>query len=155
VVGFAFDWAATKAVGRFAIKYYGDGGTSVAMLPPAEPISLATWAGRSQFTYTGSVAEGIGLEFGGERRGRATVSGDQFKVLLKQFRGRTVPIGTSRTDPPEDSLGAWLQQHVTRTAIASYVGPVLITEGYAERASRSEIRFLSGRSLQASRRGMV
>lgn len=154
LVGFALDWAATKAVGGVAIKYYG-GGTSEAVPPPAEPIPLATWAGRSQFTYTGSVAEGATVEHGGERRRKVDVSADQFRALLKHFRGRTVPIGTSRVDPPEGSLGEWLRQHVTKTALASYVGPVLIAEGYAERASRSEIRFLSGRGLRASRKGMA
>lgn len=153
VVGFAFDWAATKMVGGVAIRYYGDDSTSVAVLPPAEPVVLPTWAGRSHFTYTGSVAEGVQLEYGGERRRKASVSADQFRALLKHFRGRTVPIGTSRTDPPEESLGAWLRQHVMKIPLASYVGPILIHDGYAERAPQSEIRFLSGRNLRASRRG--
>ena len=51
-------------------------------------------------------------------------------------------IGTSRTDPPRNSVGEWLQLNVTRTALASYVGPILITEGYAEKAGGSKIRFL-------------
>jgi hypothetical protein len=60
--------------------------------------------------------------------------------LLNHFIGQTVSVGTSRTNPPSGSLGSWLNQVVTQTAIASYVAPILIHEGYAERISDHEIR---------------
>ena len=40
---------------------------------------------------------------------------------------------TSRTGPTPDSVGEWLQASVTKTAMASQVGPILLDEGYAER----------------------
>jgi hypothetical protein len=52
-----------------------------------------------------------------------------------------VDIGTSRTDPPRGSVGEWLQLNVSKRAIASYVGPILIAEGYAEKAGRPKIGF--------------
>jgi hypothetical protein len=44
-----------------------------------------------------------------------------------------IDIGTSRTSPPDGSLGQWLQQNVTKTAIACYVGPILVEGRYAQR----------------------
>ena len=99
---------------------------------------LLTWAGRSSFSYTGSVAEGTKIRFG--RTGQVIcVSKDQYDALRKAFLNQTVPIGTSRTSPPSGSLGEWLQNNVTQTAIASYVGPILISEGFAVKADRHEI----------------
>jgi hypothetical protein len=72
-----------------------------------------------------------------------TISADQYAALLNHFRGRIVNIGTSRTDRPPGSVGEWLQDNVTKVAVASYVGPILIEEGYAEkvRDGEPEIRF--------------
>lgn len=64
----------------------------------------------------------------------------QYVALRLHFRGRKVPVSTSRTDPRRDSLGAWLQVNVTPTAIASYVAPILVHEGYAEREGSHDIR---------------
>jgi len=63
--------------------------------------------------------------------------------LLRAFGGATVGIGTSRTNPTPGSVGEWLQANVTKTAMASFVGPILLAEGYAERVpgASSEIRF--------------
>lgn len=93
--------------------------------------TLPTWAGHSTFRYSGSVCAGTRIHFGAS--GQAAVSRGQYREMLRHFVGRAVEIGTSRTDPPEGSLGEWLQEHVTRTATASYVGPILVQEGYAER----------------------
>ena len=47
--------------------------------------------------------------------------------------------GTSRTDPQLGSLGEWLKEKVSKTATASYVGAILVNEGYAKkRGSRIE-----------------
>ncbi len=101
---------------------------------------LPTWAARSKFKYAGSVAEGTRLHYG---TGNFTVfiSALEWTKLLDHFGGRTVNIGTSRTDPPRGSVGEWLKEKVTKTAIASYVGPILIEEGYAEKGEGPEIRF--------------
>jgi len=53
-----------------------------------------------------------------------------------------VPIGTSRNDPPAGSVGERLQEHVTKTAIASYVGAILVDEGFPERLG-SDIHFFA------------
>jgi hypothetical protein len=95
--------------------------------------TLRTWAGKSRFQYSGSVGSGSQIWFG--KGWTVTVSASQYSALRSHFKGRMVPMGTSFTNPPEDSVGAWLQQHVTKTAIASYVGPILVEEGYAERVS--------------------
>ena len=101
---------------------------------------LPTWGGRSSFSYSGSVKKGTIIIYGSGYR--TYVSATQYAKLLKHFQGCTVSIGTSRTTPPRDSVGEWLQLNVTRTAIASYVGPILIREGYAEKVGSSEISFL-------------
>jgi hypothetical protein len=54
----------------------------------------------------------------------------------------TVDAGTSRTDPPAKSVGEWFLANVTKTAIASYVCPILIHEGFAERVDKSQIAFV-------------
>jgi len=102
--------------------------------------TLKTWAGRSEFKYEGTMAQGTTITFGNGNR--AKITADQYNDLLNHFRGRTVDIGTSRTDPPRDSVGKWLQENVTKTATASYVGPILIHEGHAVKADTgSKIRF--------------
>ena len=96
-----------------------------------------TWGGRSNFNYTGSVETGTRIVFG---QGRIVeVSAQQYTALRQNFLNRAVPAGTSRTDAPDESFGAWLQANVTPTAIASYVAPILILEGYAERTDANNI----------------
>lgn len=93
---------------------------------------LNTWGGRSTFSYEGSVKDGTVITFG--RRGTTvTVTTEEYAALREHFRNRLVPAGTSRNAPQRDSLGAWLCDNVTRVAIASYVAPILVEEGYAER----------------------
>lgn len=103
---------------------------------------LPTWAGRSSFEYSGSVDEGIEIRYGGKPY-RQDISAAQYSALLRHFKGATVDIGTSFDSPPAGSVGEWLQATVTRTAMASYVGAILVEEGYAERVpgESSEIRF--------------
>lgn len=99
---------------------------------------LLTWAGRSSFEYTGSVNNGTVITYG--TGFKVTVSAADYSSLIKNFSGSTVDIGTSRDTAPPRSLGEWLQRNVTKTAIASYVGPILINEGYAVKIGRSQIR---------------
>ena len=101
---------------------------------------METWAGRSEFEYNGSVERGTEIFYG--KGNRITVSAKNYKLLRQSFFNKTVQIGTSRDNPPKDSLGSWLQQNVTRTAIASYVGPILINEGFAKKVSDHEIRVI-------------
>jgi hypothetical protein len=103
---------------------------------------LATWADRSSFEYAGSVKAGTTIKYG--RGFTIKVSASDYSRLLNFFSGSTVEIGTSRTNPPTDGLGRWLQANVTKTAIASYVGPILINNGYAVKVGQSQIRIRLG-----------
>ena len=68
------------------------------------------------------------------------VSARDYERMLAHFRGRTVYCGVSRGNPPPDSLGKWLQENVCKTAIASYVGAILVNEDYAKKKC-DEIEF--------------
>ena len=71
------------------------------------------------------------------------VPADAWASLLRHFDGRKVPCGTSRTEPPRGSLGEWLMQNLSRTAMASYVGAILVAEGFAAKEG-PYITFMSG-----------
>lgn len=102
--------------------------------------TLRTWAGKSQFTYSGSVTQGTKINFGSGYS--VTIGANKYSDLLSHFKCRTVAIGTIRTDPPRGSVGEWLQKNVTKTAIASYVGAILISEQYAANVGDAQIRFI-------------
>lgn len=105
--------------------------------------TVPTWSGCSQFQYAGSVARGVRIRYGSKGKGQVAVTAKEFADLLAAFGGRRVDVGTSRTSPPRGSLGAWLQKHVTPTAIASYVAPILLAEGLAVRVpeDRHKVQF--------------
>ena len=90
---------------------------------------LRTWGGRSKFEYDGSVITGTNIHYGNGFK--ISISSEQYFQLLDQFRGKSVNIGTSRTNVPIGSIGEWLKENVTKIAIASYIGAILIHEGYA------------------------
>jgi len=95
---------------------------------------LSTWAGRSEFEYEGSVATGTTIYYGSSSS--ITVTANQYSALIQQYKDQAPNIGTSRDRAPEGSVGDWLQKHVTLTAIASYVGAILIDEGYAIKGNK-------------------
>ena len=103
--------------------------------------TLPTWAFRSEFRYGGSVKEGVTIRYGNGFSLAQHITAQQFRDLLDYFRGRTVNIGTSRTTPPPGSVGEWLQTNVTKIAMASYVGPILINENYATKVEGPMIKF--------------
>ena len=102
------------------------------MTEKPEKKELTTWAEKSTFYYSGSVKAGVQI-FYGTQNASQRISKEQFNEMLQQFKGRTVPIGTSRDDRPPESLGYWLEKHICKTAIASYVGAILVDEGFAHR----------------------
>ncbi len=104
--------------------------------------TLRTCAERSKFEYSGSVATGTDIWFG-RKPYREGVDAEEYSALLSHFKHATVEIGTSFDKAPSGSVGEWLQANVTKRAIASYVGPILLDEGYAERVAghASEICF--------------
>ena len=99
-----------------------------------------TWGGRNTFDYVGFVETGTRITYG--QGHTVKVSAQQYAALRQYFLNRVVPAGTPRTEAPGESLGAWLQANVTRTAIASYVAPILILEEYAERVGDHDIRII-------------
>jgi len=101
-------------------------------------LTLETWGGRSSFRYNGSVDDGTLILYG-NKPFRYYVPANDYEDLLEHFGGRVISCGTSRTEPPRGSLGEWLQDKVCKTALASYVGSILVTEGYAlKRGDRIE-----------------
>ena len=104
-------------------------------------MTLPTWTGKSHFKYQGSVRQGTQIWFG-KSQNLLTVSASQYMRLLDHFKGKEVPVGTSRDKPQPGSVGEWLQANVSRTAIASYLAPILVTEGYAHRVTdQTKIKF--------------
>ena len=100
----------------------------------------ATWGKRSSFDYTGSIETGTEIKYG---EGRVvTVTAQQYAALRKHFLNQVIAVSTSRTAPAKRSLGEWLKKNVTATAIASYVAPILVLEGYAERVDTRDIRII-------------
>lgn len=93
--------------------------------------TLNTWAGRSSFSYSGNVKTGTKINYGSKYT--VTIKKEDYEKLLSEFKGKKIPCGTSRDNPPEGSLGSWLQTNVTKTATASYVGAILVSEGYASK----------------------
>src|SRR5450755_4947089 len=105
--------------------------------------TLRTWGGKSSFRYSGLVTTGTEIEYGKDFRSKASISKEQYSALRTYFSKREVSIGTSRTNPPAGSVGEWLMQNVKRTALASYVGPILILEKCASKgAAEDRIKFL-------------
>ena len=102
-------------------------------------VDLKTWAGKSNFSYTGSVEQGTTISYG--KGSSVKISSDVYSKMLTNFKGLTVNIGTSRTAPPKGSLGDWFKINEGKAAVTSYVGPILIREGYAEKVG-TEIRFI-------------
>jgi len=88
------------------------------------------WCNVSEFEYEGSVQEGTKIFYG--ESSIVTISKDKYLKIFQDFKKNTpFKMGTSRTSPPNGSVGNWLKDNVTETAIASYVGSILIHEGYA------------------------
>lgn len=104
--------------------------------------TLATWGGIRKFEYSGSVVLGTEVWYG-QKLYCMRVWGGGCLSLLNHLRQATVEMATSFENPPRGSVGAWLHERVTRTATASYVGAMLVHEGYAERVpgEPSKIRF--------------
>jgi len=55
---------------------------------------LSTWAGKSKFSFEGSVNKGTKITFGNGYS--VFVSKEQYVNLINAFQGRTVNIGTLR-----------------------------------------------------------
>jgi len=103
-------------------------------------ITLRTKATGAKFSYERTPDDRIRIKYGANRK--ITIAAEDYERLIETFRGQTVPLGTSRDNPPSGSVGKWLQQNVTKTAIASYIGPILVYEGQAVWIDDFTMRFL-------------
>lgn len=113
-------------------------------------IEQRTWSGRSKFWYGGSVERGVVIHYGKAKELQILPS--MFAEMLSEFSGRSVKVGSTRTNKPHESLGTWLKDKikVTKTSISSYVAPILVAEKLTERDEDepSKIRFVDGISLK-------
>jgi hypothetical protein len=88
---------------------------------------------RSQFTYTGSVNEGVTLEI----TGRPDISAWFFHAILTDFMGLTIPGGFNVSSPTPGGFGLWVKEHFHKLnhvglypRLASYIAAILVHEGY-------------------------
>lgn len=102
---------------------------------------LQTWGKQSVFEYEGSVTKGTTIYMGKNFSSKLAISKETYEEMLQEFEGKTLPIGTSRTEPAEDSLGKWIEDNSGKVGTTSFVGAILIEEGYAEKEG-SSINFL-------------
>jgi len=102
---------------------------------------IPTWGERSKFNYSGSVTEGTKIVF---KNGVVLeFSKEKYEKLLSFFSGKNVNIGTSRTDPPEGSLGKWIELNMRKMGTTSFIGAIMLSEGYAIKTkNRAEIKFI-------------
>ena len=95
---------------------------------------------RTEFEYTGSVADGIELIF---ESGNAEVNAKFIEALIETFRGRTVPGGFSMTNPTPRGVGAWVANNsrdINGRALtprhASFICGILVHENLASSSLR-------------------
>lgn len=105
--------------------------------------TLSTWSddGNTYFRYEGSVVQGTTIHYGDGFRWQAVIGSQDYARLLRRFSGKETRIGTSKDKPPAGSVGEWVKANVTRSGLMSYIGPILVAEGYAVKPKRGYIRF--------------
>jgi|ERR1035437_2736530 hypothetical protein len=104
---------------------------------------LKTWAHHKPFRYDLDRRTFNLLVYCGQASShRYALDGQRLCEALAHFSGKDVQIGTHRTKPPQGSIGQWLLATCKRGGIMSYLGPVLIAEGFADRGSQSDRIFI-------------
>jgi hypothetical protein len=90
---------------------------------------------RKEFSYTGSVTEGVILEL--EFIGKPSVSAELFHAIIHKFKGETIPGGFCMTRPTKRSLGEWVTRNSKELnpirlfpRHASFIAAILVHEGY-------------------------
>jgi hypothetical protein len=103
--------------------------------------TLSTWGGGKQFCYEGSVSTGTTIRYGKELRWTATISASDYQRILQYFSKSDVAVGTSKDTPPPGSVGEWVKANVNKSGLMSYIGAILVQEGYAAKPGVGRIRF--------------
>ena len=101
---------------------------------------LKTWGGRRYFEYEDSYESKIVIYYGTAFKWKAIVPKEDYEKLIKEFAGKTVPIGTSIDKPDIGSVGEWIINNLKTAQIAYCLGAILVEDGYATK-NRSEIIF--------------
>ena len=104
---------------------------------------VRTVGGGAEFRYRGSTDTVTVIRYSAEDLELRLTSAD-YSRIWERFRGREVKVGTSQS-PPNDSLGAFLRDEITHCGAASYVGRILLDEGYAWKPRRGWIAFFNER----------
>jgi hypothetical protein len=100
---------------------------------------LPTWGGKQRFRYEFDRSTLDVRIFCGDNCSRIyQLDGASLREALVKFSGKESLAGTHRTEPPPDSIGDWLRVHCKRGGIMSYLGPLLIHEGYAKRGTEKD-----------------
>ncbi|MCA1318384.1 hypothetical protein LC085_00555 [Bacillus tianshenii] len=107
---------------------------------------MKTVVKKKKFHYKGSVESGLEIYFGKELKSKVEVNSFQLENLLDYYKNTIAVIGTSRTTPPQGSIGSWLINNVTKQAIASYIIPILIKEGYVRLVDNSKVEFIGSKT---------
>jgi hypothetical protein len=103
---------------------------------------LPTWGGGDErFEYSGSVSSGTTIRYGEGFQWAATISGADYARILQRYSGRELQIGTSKDKPPVGSVGEWVKANVNRSGLMSYIGAILVAEGFAVKPKRGWIQF--------------
>lgn len=117
-----------------------------AVAPRVGKRECETFAGRKKFSYSGSVDTGTKVWVGTAMQSPLKFTKEQWDALLDAFRGKTIPAGLSFDKPEAGSMGEWIKANwQTKMGPATYVGGILISEGYAERPGPGKIRFFGSR----------
>ena len=103
-------------------------------------VTLKTRAKAAEFSYERTPDGSIRIEYG--KRSEISISATDYERLIKTFSRQSVPLGASRDNPPTGSVGEWLQHNVTKTAIASYIGAILVYEERAAWVDDFTVQFL-------------
>jgi hypothetical protein len=99
---------------------------------------LPTWPGKKRLRYTGSILTGVTVQCGTGFAHAYSLNEFQLKEVLTRFSGREVKVGTHRTNPPDGSIGDWIRIQHKLGGFMSYLGPILIEEGFAQRGSQTD-----------------
>lgn len=100
---------------------------------------MRTWTGAKEFKYSGQIGEGLKIHCGKGFSRLYTMTASELREALTEFSGREVKIGTHRTAPPDGSIGDWMRRKFRKGGIMSYLGPILIEEGWASRGSEADL----------------
>jgi hypothetical protein len=89
---------------------------------------------RTEFTYSGSVNDGVMLHYD---IGRVGISSEFFEAILNCFRGTSILGGFSMTNPTPGGFGVWVEYHSQQLnqvkltpRHASFIAAILKHEGY-------------------------